>query len=92
MENRHPGYRELSDVDFDLMSRVRTLGAEIEAVHKQISDHVDCQFRAASMSGEDGELARMYAADPKFWVREAKADFQTGLMALIRAVAQPTTF
>ena len=42
-----------------------------------------------------GELVKNLRADTQFdqrWVSIGATDLQTGLMALVRAVAQPTTF
>ena len=38
------------------------------------------------------EYRRFQAAEPQRWAAIAKTDIQTGIMALTRAVAQPTTF
>lgn len=41
---------------------------------------------------KDAERDRLRAAEPYRWAAVAKTDFQTGLMALTRAVAQPGSF
>lgn len=41
---------------------------------------------------ECDELARFNNADPKRWVSIGKTELQKGIMSLIRAIAQPTTF
>ncbi|HSX85400.1 MAG TPA: hypothetical protein VLE50_08320, partial [Cellvibrio sp.] len=43
-------------------------------------------------SEECAELRRFNAAEPMRWLSIGKTDVQTGIMALIRAIAQPTTF
>ena len=74
MENQHrqiKGYRELSQVEIDLMNVFKTKGAELgELVNK---------------------LRTTEGLDQR-WVSIAATDFQTGLMALTRSVAQPTFF
>ncbi|MBJ8954470.1 Acb2/Tad1 domain-containing protein [Citrobacter braakii] len=42
-------------------------------------------------SDEAQEFRRFIAAEPIRWAAIAKTDLQTGIMALVRAVAQPTT-
>jgi hypothetical protein len=74
MENQHrqiKGYRELSQVEIDLMNEIKTKGAELgELVNK---------------------LRTTEGLDQR-WVSIGATDFQTGLMALTRSVAQPTFF
>lgn len=74
MENQHrhiKGYRELTQVEIDLMNEIKTKGAELGAL-------VD---KLRNTSGIDQR-----------WVSIGATDFQTGLMALTRSVAQPTFF
>lgn len=74
MENQHrqiKGYRELNQVEIDLMNEIKTKGAELgELVNK---------------------LRTTEGLDQR-WVSIGATDFQTGLMALTRSVAQPTFF
>lgn len=42
-------------------------------------------------SEEAFEYRRFVAAEPQRWAAIAKTDLQTGIMALVRAVAQPTS-
>ena len=74
MENQHrqiKGYRELTQVEIDLMNEIKTKGAELgELVNK---------------------LRATEGLDQR-WVSIGATDFQTGLMALTRSVAQPTFF
>lgn len=74
MDNQHrqiKGYRELTQVEIDLMNEIKTKGAELgELVNK---------------------LRNTEGLDQR-WVSIGATDFQTGLMALTRSVAQPTFF
>ena len=74
MENQHrqiKGYRELTQVEIDLMNEIKAKGAELgELVNK---------------------LRTTEGLDQR-WVSIGATDFQTGLMALTRSVAQPTFF
>lgn len=98
MENQHrkiTGYRDLTQDEIDLMNRIKALGAEFEAVYRQVHEHIDQQHIAmheAPKEAGDDEAARLSSAEPKRWAAIAKTDIQTGLMALTRAVAQPTSF
>lgn len=106
MENQHRkirGYRELSEAEIALMNKIKELGPLIEAVELQVRDHVAAQ-EIAAYNGKDNaqskdeadkyqeELVRLHEASPRRFVELAKTQFQTGLMYLTRAVAQPTFY
>lgn len=101
MENQHRkivGYRELTQEDIDLMNRIKAAGRELLALHeevdqrcrKQIDQAVQATFGRSIDSPEAQENARLMQAQPIRWASIAKTDLQTGVMALVRAVAQPT--
>lgn len=74
MENQHrqiKGYRELTQVEINLMNEIKTKGAEL---------------------GELVSKLRTTEGLDQRWVSIGATDFQTGLMALTRSVAQPTFF
>lgn len=74
MDNQHKhikGYRDLSQVEIDLMNEIKTKGAELGTLVEKLR----------STTGLDQR-----------WVSIGATDLQTGLMALTRGVAQPTTF
>ena len=74
MENQHrqiTGYRELTQVEIDLMNEIKTKGVEL---------------------GELVSKLRNTEGPDQRWVSIGATDFQTGLMALTRSVAQPTFF
>ena len=103
MENQHrkiKGYRELSQEEIDLMNRIKVAGSAlldlqfelIVLLKQQESDKVDAANQGRII--EDGgvaeeELARFSLAEPLRWASIGKTDVQTGIMALVRAVAQP---
>lgn len=100
MDNQHrkiKGYRELSQEEIDLMNRIKAKGAELLALQAELTDLIgeqlaDKQLAAASNdeSGEaEVEYNRFLAAEPFRWASIGKTDIQTGVMALVRAVAQP---
>lgn len=93
MENQHrkiSGYRELSQEEIDLMNEIKALGPQIEAVVRKVLSHVNAQHLDAGSNTD--EVNRLCAASPSRWASIGRTDLQTGLMALTRAVAQPTFF
>lgn len=97
MENQHrqiKGYRELSQEEIDLMNRIKEKGAELLALQAELAGRLtDYQSIKArdSVKGQEQELEykRFCAAEPMRWAAIGKTDIQTGIMALVRAVAQP---
>ena len=74
MENQHrkiSGYRELSQVEIDLMNEIKQQGVALGELVAKLKLHPGLDQR---------------------WVSIGATDLQTGLMALTRAVAQPTFF
>lgn len=99
MENQHrkiAGYRELSAEEIDLMNRIKAKGKQLLALHDEVERHLCVQAQSAiekaGQRGEDSahEASRLNAAEPHRWAAIAKTDLQTGIMALVRAVAQPS--
>ena len=105
MENQHrkiSGYRELTAEEIDLMNRIKAKGAELLQLQAELAgrlstDH-ECKRSAAKnskrspedeASDECVELRRCERAEPLRWAAIGKTDIQTGIMALVRAVAQP---
>lgn len=92
MENQHriiKGYRELSAEEIALMNEIKAKGEELRALLEMVAVHVDKQIMD---SRDPDEVQRLAQTTPGRWISMAKTDFQTGLMALTRAVAQPTSF
>lgn len=92
MENQHrkiTGYRELSQVEIDLMNEIKALGPQIEAVIMKVQDHLTNQI---TFNTSEEDKKRRWDATPERFVHLAANDFQTALMYLTRAVAQPTFF
>lgn len=105
MENQHrkiSGYRELTAEEIDLMNRIKAKGAELLALQSELAGRLSTdlelkKYRAekSKRSPEDEataecvELGRFLRAEPQRWAAIGKTDIQTGIMALVRAVAQP---
>lgn len=100
MENQHrkiSGYRELSQEEIDLMNRIKEKGAELLALQNRLEAKLHFEFEQLKSKAESegastddlDELMRFVAAEPQRWAVIGKTDIQTGIMALVRAVAQP---
>jgi hypothetical protein len=92
MENQHrkiSGYRELSQVEIDLMNEIKAKGEELVALCEKVDKHISTQHYHEH--GEE-ETNRLIDSDPITWFATGKFDLQTGIMKLVRSVAQPTTF
>lgn len=98
MDNQHrkiSGYRELSQQEIDLMNEIKALGPQIETVILKVQSHIKSQRASVSegcVVATEPELQRLEDATPERFTALAKTDFQTALMYLTRAVAQPTFF
>lgn len=105
MDNQHKqikGYRDLTQAEIDLMNRIKTAGAELLKLQDEvISLNMlteeklvrDSLMVKQGTHHDDGQLQAhddFILAQPHRWASIAKTDIQTGLMALIRAVARPT--
>ena len=106
MENQHrkiKGYRELSEIEIDLMNRIKAKGSEMMGLIAELKEHLDKNYvekrdaaeavRSIDKNWPDSdqvqEFNRFNDAEPKRWLSIGKTDIQTGVMALVRSVAQP---
>lgn len=98
MDNQHKhikGYRDLTAEEIALMNRVKDAGAALLAVQAEVAlvttrVLMDARINAlADEAAHGAELARIVDAEPLRWAAIAKTDIQTGIMALVRAIAQP---
>ncbi|GAB0151755.1 hypothetical protein [Marinobacterium sp. BA1] len=98
MENQHrkiKGYRELSQEEIDLMNRIKAKGAEMLALQCELQGMLIAQQKVKAAKAETNSLEReeynrFLHAEPLRWATIGKNDIQTGIMALVRAVAQPS--
>ena len=65
------GYRQLNEVEADLMNKIKQKGVEIGLLVDELRSNSELDQR---------------------WISIGTTDLQTGLMALTRSVARPTTF
>ena len=99
MENQHQkikSYRDLSQVEIDLMNEIKAKGVELGSLVERLFDHTRQQIVSAkdhgTATGDFTEFQRLTDAEPQHWVATGATHLQQGLMALTPAVAQPTTF
>ena len=84
MENQHrkiAGYRELNADEIALMNLVKQKGEELGNL-----------VRTMELLAEQQKAAGAEYPMDQRWVAIGKTDLQTGIMALVRAIAQPSTF
>ena len=86
------GYRQLNETEAALMNEIKAQGITLDGLARKVSAHVSAQVVAAMNDPSKVEMQRIDDAGPQRWIAMARTDLQTGLMALTRAVAQPTTF
>lgn len=98
MENQHriiKGYRELSAEEIALMNEVKEAGAALGLLLEKVENHIEKQYAAIwddDLELNEAESNRLDEAEPFAWHLSAKNALQVGIMKLVRAVAQPTTF
>lgn len=108
MDNQHrkiAGYRELSQADIDMMNTIKAMGPQMEMLLASVGEHIaQCRHPALTEADALADLEgrprpdfnatreRIDRAQPERWAAIARTHFQEGLMALTRAVAQPTFF
>ena len=108
MDNQHrkiDGYRELSQAEIDMMNTIKAMGPQMEELLAKVGEHLaQCRQPALTEADALADLegrprpdfnmtrARIDRAQPERWAAIARTHFQEGLMALTRAVAQPTFF
>ena len=80
---------ELTKHEIELLAYIDgTLTAAIRKAVNDVRLHLYAQ-REAAMARDIGEFNRLNAVEPERWLAMARTDFQTALMKLNRAVAQP---
>ena len=90
MENQHrliKTYRELSQTEIDLMNECKMLEAQYHELWHKVHLHI----RDQTNQGDVAEQQRLFDANPARWLSVSKTNVEQGMMALVRAVAQPAT-
>jgi hypothetical protein len=105
MDNQHrkiKGYRELSQEEIGLMNRIKVKCAELMELHAEVAVRLGTDAEVKRLAVEQSQLgpsdfaspeyvewARFQKGEPFRWLAIGKTDIETGIMALVRAVAQP---
>lgn len=104
MDNQHrkiAGYRELNQIEIDLVNAIKAHAEAGETLVARVWEHLNVQLKATVKAESDTpaeaeakatQQARINAAEPGRWAGMGRTDLQTASMALTRAVTQPTTF
>jgi hypothetical protein len=87
------GYRQLGKVEADLMNQAKALGAAFEGLiaelrryHAKQKDDVQ-----PDAEGNAAERSRLRDAEPERWLAMGRTDIQTGVMKIVRSIAQPAS-
>lgn len=84
MDNQHKqikGYRDLSQVEIDLMNECKAFAEQVGAFVRKVSEI------GIENEGKDTEVKIDHR-----WLATGKTDLQKGFMSVIRSIAKPTTF
>ena len=79
------GYRKLTDVEIDLMNRIKSIEADVAELYDDIENLLIANFDSASIT----ESYRIQRSNASGWLTSGYTDACKGLMQLVRAVAQP---
>ena len=85
------GYRNLSQAEVDLINKIKALGAQMAELHGEVLANIDA-INVRRITEDSEAREQMMYAEPYRWLAIAKHDLQTGLMAMTRAVARPTSW
>lgn len=89
MVGKVTGYRKLTNAELDLVNAIKAKGEELAALHAAVCALL--RARDEEPKAEDAMPLNAWAESGR-WAAIGKTDLQTGLMALIRAVAAPGGF
>jgi hypothetical protein len=88
------GYRQLGAEEASLMNEAKALGAQFEDLIGRLRVYHTTQKGAAgtAMTPEkEAERQRLRDAEPERWLAMGRTDIQTGVMKIVRSIAQPAS-
>lgn len=83
------GYRQLNKAEAAMINRIKELGAEFEGQTRMVREYLKAQRGLSSIQTD--ESMRLDNAEPERWLAMGRTDIQTGVMKLVRAIAQPAS-
>lgn len=92
MDNQHKlikGYRDLSQAEIDLMNEVKAHAEQTRTLLARIGSFV-AEREAVEASERDAPPSLV--TSPLRWLSIGQTELQQGFMAVVRAIARPTTF
>lgn len=81
------GYRQLSETDAALINEGKALAEQCGEFIERLREHPDSS-RMGGMPTAPGQLGSL----DQRWISIGATDLQRGFMAVVRGIAQPTTF
>lgn len=85
------GYRKLSEAEVALMNEAKALGEQCGALVAKLRAMPRTPDTPKDFDPATAEVSDVVTIDQR-WVSIGQTDLQTGIMALVRSIAQPTTF
>lgn len=88
VDNQHQkikGYRDLSAEEIALMNEIKEKGEELRVLVNKV------RAMAEQVPGAEN-FDKDEADHPLYWARYADGSFRSGIMYLVRAVAQPSSY
>lgn len=86
------GYRQLSEEEVALMNEGKALAEACGAYIAKLNAHPSAGFLGGSQEVKDAAGEGHVPSLDKRWVSIGATQLQQGFMAVIRGIAQPTTF
>ena len=84
------GYRQLGELEVSIMNEGKALAEQCGEYITKLRAHGDIARGITSL--KDSELAPSILMLDQRWISIGATDLQRGFMAVIRGIAQPTTF
>jgi len=87
------GYRQLTPEEAALMNEVKALGSQFEDLIGRLREYHKAQRANAKIAPPefDDETPRLDDAEPERWLAMGRTDIQTGVMKIVRSIAQPAS-
>lgn len=92
MQPKIAGYRQLGPAEAELMNEAKALGTAFEDLVARLKRyHFVQRDEAQANDSVNGELTRLANAEPERWLAMGRTDIQTGVMKIVRSIAQPAS-